>query len=52
MIYRVLSFGKDVEFTKSLKDAESAYKESRGDVQLWEVQASGKARLLKQKYSK
>ena len=49
MVYRVVAFGVDVEFTKSLKEAESAFKDSRGNVRLFAVAPDGSAKLLKQK---
>ena len=48
-VYRVTSFGKDVEFTPDIKTAEYAFKDSTGEVKLWSVEVSGSATLLKQK---
>lgn len=48
-VYRVTSYGKDVEFTPDLKTADYAYKDSQGSVKLWSVDADGSAKLLKQK---
>jgi hypothetical protein len=51
MVYRVLVFGTDVEFTRSRKEADVAFKESRGQVELWGVSADGTAVLLSKKIS-
>lgn len=48
-VYRVTVFGKDVEFTPNLRDAEDAFKDSRNAVMLWSVDANGNATLLKKK---
>lgn len=49
MVYRVLVFGTDVEFTRSRKEADAAFKDSRGQVELWGVNADGTAVLLNKK---
>ena len=48
MIYRVVSYGIDVEFTSSLKDAELAFKDARV-AELWRVGENGNATLLRKK---
>lgn len=51
MVYRVVVFGKDVEFTKNRREADIAFKESRGQVELWLVSTNGSATLLNKKIS-
>lgn len=48
-VYRVVSYGKDVEFTPDLKVAEYAFKDCSEQVTLYEVQQDGSAKCIKQK---
>jgi len=48
-VFRVVTRGTDVEFTDNRKSADLAFKEAEAGTNLWEVQESGSAALLRSK---
>lgn len=49
MLYKVVNKGVCVEYTRKLRDAQEAFKDSHGETKMFVVNGDGSAKLLNSK---